>query len=856
MSRIEVNEAGLPVSFRTERPTITVVVVNLNGRDLLGPCLDSLVQQSYDEDLVEIILIDNASTDDSVSFVRASYPSVRILVNDSNVGFAPAINQAASVANGDYLALINNDAQADPNWLSAASAYLQGHEEVGCVASVILSEDRHTLDYAGSAMAFNGMGYAVGNTRAATEAPRQAQRTLFASGGAMMTPTSLFIDCGGFDDAYFAFFEDVDYGWRLWVLGHETHLVPTSRVFHRHHGTIKRFGYARERYLLERNALATIYKNYGDENLARVLPGSVLLTLMRAFSDLEDGNGLPDFAITGDAQNIDDSRFSLSALSAAHLAAMRDFGRDLDDLTTKRDRVQSRRALPDAEILPLFGDALRPNVQGREYLEVFDAIVRAFGLEEELVTSTRVLIVTGDTLSPRMAGPAIRAYEMATSLVLAGFDVTLSSLTPPQIGGRQIGDGGFVVSHAGAPGQIDGLLDQTDIVIFQGFVMHALPAIHDFDGPVVVDIYDPFHLENMTARKHELEWMRYTTHNSDTDVLNTQLQRGDFFVCASEKQRDFWLGQMSALRRVNPATFDDDESLRSLIDVAPFGLSGGEPVRTRENAIRGVVPGIDEDDFILLWGGGIYNWFDPLTLIEAVGLVALEYPDVKLWFMGNAHPNPEVPKMAMSASAYQLAEQRGLLGKHVFFNEGWVDYGDRQNYLMDADVGGIDTLRTPGDQVQLSDSHPGLHLVRAPHTGNGGGHAVAVRAGARSRSHRPAGGRRCVRGRHPATARGCRIPQGVRAEPQNHQAGHDVGGGGGGDKAMEPVIEFCRNPRRAADTTGVRKSYIRTDTRTANVVPERSLLYYGRQFARNMVEMGPATALTHAQNIVRHYLRR
>ena len=103
--------------------------------------------------------------------------------------------------------------------------------------------------------------------------------------------------------------------------------------------------------------------------------------------------------------------------------------------------------------------------------------------------------------------------------------------------------------------------------------------------------------------------------------------------------------------------------------------------------LRGVVDGIDDDDFVLVWGGGIYNWFDPLTLIRGVGKVVDEHPDVKLWFMGSAHPNPGVPKMQMAHNAYRLAEELGLLGKHVFFNEGWVPYHQRQNYLLEADVG-------------------------------------------------------------------------------------------------------------------------------------------------------------------------
>ncbi len=668
-------------------PTITVVVVNLNGKDLLGPCLDSLAAQAYPAEQIEIILIDNASTDGSVAQVRRTHPDVRILVNDTNVGFSPAVNQAAVTAQGTYLALLNNDAVADPLWLSEAVQHLESYDEAACVASLILRDDKQTIDYAGGTMAFNGMGYAEHVEQDKAMAPTASQPTLFASGGAMVTRTVVFRETGGFDDSYFAFFEDVDFGWRLWVMGYETHLVPSSVVYHRHHGTIKRFGYARERYLLERNALATIFKNYGDQNLATALPPAILLTVLRGLSDVDGGDGLPDFTITTGARNLDEERVAIPALTAAHLAALRDFGRALPELNGKRQQIQLRRARPDDVILPLFNETLRPNVSGPEYKEAWEAALEIFGLREHLDRPTRVLIITGDRLTPKMAGPAIRAYEMATALTEAGLDVTLGSLSPPQIGGRTIGKREFVTTDVGAPGAIDNYLGATDVVIFQGFVMHDLPQIDAFDGPVVVDIYDPFHLENMTSRKDDHGWFRYATHHSDTAVLNRQLERGDFFVCASEKQRDFWLGQLSAVKRVNPATFDADESLRGLVDVAPFGLPGGPPIMTEPRAIRSRHEAIETGDFVLLWGGGIYNWFDPLTLLRAVGQVAHDHPAVKLFFMGNAHPNPDVPKFAMAGRAFALAQELDLLDSHVFFNDGWVEYAHRQNFLLDASVG-------------------------------------------------------------------------------------------------------------------------------------------------------------------------
>jgi glycosyltransferase involved in cell wall biosynthesis len=100
-----------------------------------------------------------------------------------------------------------------------------------------------------------------------------------------------------------------------------------------------------------------------------------------------------------------------------------------------------------------------------------------------------------------------------------------------------------------------------------------------------------------------------------------------------------------------------------------------------------VVPGIGPDDKVVLWGGGIYNWFDPLTLLRAVDRLRHRQPALRLVFMGLRHPNPDIPRMRMAVAARELSDELGLTGTHVFFNEGWVEYGERQNHLLEADVG-------------------------------------------------------------------------------------------------------------------------------------------------------------------------
>jgi glycosyltransferase involved in cell wall biosynthesis len=123
-----------------------------------------------------------------------------------------------------------------------------------------------------------------------------------------------------------------------------------------------------------------------------------------------------------------------------------------------------------------------------------------------------------------------------------------------------------------------------------------------------------------------------------------------------------------------------------LVAVVPFGVADDAPRHTRP-VLRGVVPGIGPDDKVVLWGGGIYSWFDPLSLIRAIDKLRSRLPEVRLYFLGTQHPNPYVPEMRMTVDAVALSERLGLTGSHVFFNDGWVDFDDRQNYLLEADIG-------------------------------------------------------------------------------------------------------------------------------------------------------------------------
>ena len=603
---------------------------------------------------------------------------MNLLALKTNTGFAGGCNAGIAAATGEYIALLNNDARPDRAWLRAAVDVLDRDAAVACVASKVLDWEGQTIDFVDGALSFYGHAFKLHVGAPDTGDWDTENDVLFASGAALVIRTKVFEAVGGFDERYFMFFEDVDLGWRLWLLGHRVRYVPGSLVYHQHHGTVGRFGRAPEHYLLERNALFTIFKNYGEELLAASMPAALALAVRRGIALGGDDPHALDLE-RGLAGDISGQRLEVSKMTLASTYAIDAFVEHLPSLLASRREIQSRRVRSDSEILPLFRTPLHRNIAEPSFVHGFDAAVEAFGLREKLDRRRRIVIATGDTLTPKMAGPAIRAWQIALALSVE-HDVELVTVSRCELQHPR-----FRVRHVSGH-DLRQLMSWCDVFLFQGFLLHEYPFLRDSKKVIVVDIYDPFHLEQLEQARDLGEERRRDVVQSSTYVLNDQLLRGDFFLCASGKQRDFWLGQMAALGRINPMVYDADETLESLITVVPFGVSDTPPKQTRR-AIKGVVPGIAEDDKVILWGGGIYNWFDPLTLIAAVDRLRHRRPDVRLFFMGLKHPNPNVPEMRMAVAARALADRLGVSDKFVFFNEDWVAYDDRQNYLLEADVG-------------------------------------------------------------------------------------------------------------------------------------------------------------------------
>ena len=292
----------------------------------------------------------------------------------------------------------------------------------------------------------------------------------------------------------------------------------------------------------------------------------------------------------------------------------------------------------------------------------------------------KVLLISPDTIAKKMTGPGIRYYNFARELSKT-LEVTL--FIPNSNTNFDFKNEKFKVIEANR-NELEKCAKMVDSIVMQGIALRLYPFLKKIKKPKVVDIYDPITLENLELRKFINFKDRLTYHETDLDLILEQLSIGDYFICSSEKQKDYWLGMLAAINRVNPVTYGDNIKMERLIGVVPFGLDNNEPIKTKQ-VLKGVWNNINENDKVIIWGGGIWNWFDPLTLIEAMHVICQKKKDIKLFFMGIGHPTMNCDT-TVAEKCIEKAKEYDLYNKNIFFND-WVEYSLRQNYLLEADLG-------------------------------------------------------------------------------------------------------------------------------------------------------------------------
>jgi GT2 family glycosyltransferase/glycosyltransferase involved in cell wall biosynthesis len=679
---------GLFLVNPSNLPSITIILVNYNGREHLSPCLDSILALDYPKELVHTICVENDSRDGSRELLASTYPWVETLAQSTNLGFSPAVNLAAKHATSDCVALVNNDMRLDPQWLRGLVSQYDPRAGFICVAGTILDWDGTHVDFVDGTINFHGFGQQQGFGLTVEEAAAKGLigdaadgRVLpFACGGSMLVRRDVFVELGGFDPAYFAYFEDVDFGWRLQVCGYRTRLAAHARSYHRHHGTSSGFATHERILLLERNALRTLLKNAGDEALPKLLSAALLLCARRARGDARSDRASYEVGTKADEME------SVHRIATGRMHAVNDVLDDLDGILALRHQIQSRRQVSDETVFASFGKPLEALGNDQPpYIATLDKVARFLGIPElfeQTPVSRFVVLSSSDVIGPRMAGTAIRSWELACALSKF-VPTTLASPSPV---GRSHPD--VTVVQFSDSAELLNLVDHADALLVFGFDLRRYPFLAHTRALVVVDLYDPWifgSLEQYDAMTRE---QAEGSKAHEIGTLNELMDVGDFFVCASERQRDFWVGMLASRGRLDKVAHGHDPHLRKLIDVVPFGCPDLPTSMPPTPVLRGgKFPGIGVDDKVILWGGGTWDWFDPLGLLEAFVRVLADVPAARLFFMGLELEGRGVPEMAVTRALKARAEELGLVASgHVVFGP-WVPYDERGWYLAEAHVG-------------------------------------------------------------------------------------------------------------------------------------------------------------------------
>ena len=279
---------------------VAIVILNWNGRKMLEKYLPSVMQYSRDE--ATVYVADNASTDDSIEFLRTHYPQVELVILDKNWGFAEGYNKALAQIEAEYYLLLNSDIEVTHHWLTPMIEYLDAHQDAAACQPKLLSIfDRDKFEYAGASGGYldkYGYPFCRGRIFETVEADNgqydDVTDILWATGAALMIRAKDYWEVKGLDGRFFAHNEEIDMCWRLRIRGRRIVCIPDSYVYHVGGGTLPK-GNPMKTYLNFRNNLTMLYKCLSDAELNHVMRWRWFLDYLAAWQTLIMNRNLGDF---------------------------------------------------------------------------------------------------------------------------------------------------------------------------------------------------------------------------------------------------------------------------------------------------------------------------------------------------------------------------------------------------------------------------------------------------------------------------------------------------------------------------------------------------------------------------------
>lgn len=299
-----------------------------------------------------------------------------------------------------------------------------------------------------------------------------------------------------------------------------------------------------------------------------------------------------------------------------------------------------------------------------------------------------------------MAGPGIRYHYMAEVLA-KDYTVTVGflndSFEPEKSFARSY------QTKVINPSEFKAVLSDVNIIIALWLDEDILTYCHKKGIFTVLDVYAPVPVENLALFMYSGNPIDATTdytYRQSYALYKKFFEYGDLFLFSNRRQLDFWIGYVFGLGIIKVTSYLKRPLFERFI-YAPMGIDTSKKITHKKNVIKGVIPGIKKTDKVILWTGGIWNWFDAQTLIKAMKRLEKTNPDIKLVFFGIKHPNPNIPTMQEASLTIDLAKELELLGKNVFIQEGWVPYNERLDYLLEADA----AVNTAKESIEAEFSH-------------------------------------------------------------------------------------------------------------------------------------------------------
>ena len=268
---------------------VSIIIINWNGKGYLKTCLPLVYKQDYKN--IEVILVDNASMDGSVGYVRKNHPEAKIIINKENLGFAEANNIGYRIAKGDYILFLNNDTEVTYNFLSELVKMLESDKQIGGVQSkILLMDDPERLDSVGAFLTHTGFLYHYGIAKKDSPTYNKQIEIYSAKGACMLYKKSVLeeikINDEVFDSSYFAYFEETDMCHRVWLAGYKIIFVPSSVIYHKMGGTSTKLSDPFVQFHSFKNRINSYLKNLSFSTLIWLLPSHIVFCELYAFISL------------------------------------------------------------------------------------------------------------------------------------------------------------------------------------------------------------------------------------------------------------------------------------------------------------------------------------------------------------------------------------------------------------------------------------------------------------------------------------------------------------------------------------------------------------------------------------------